>query len=369
VMIVGTVVIGQQMHFLQTKDLGYTRNQVMIVETHKVRKIGLPLASRYVTELLKHPQVLRASVSVYSMAQTPWVQLSYEDDLKQVKSFQYNCIDPQYVPTMGLTLVRGRNFETGNTADLAGTALVNEAYAKAFNITDPIGKKLSGPFPQQIIGVVKDFNFESLHTRVQPLVMTCNVDSVVRYAADINFNSPTQPRISVLLKAGDISENVAALKQAWTVVAPGQDFDYAFLDEKIAAQYHQEQRTSRVVRIASALSIFIACMGLFGLTTLSVVKRVKEIGIRKVLGASVPSIVRLLAKDFVLLVCIASVIASPIAWWAVHTWLQDFSYHVPVQWWVFLAAGLGALVIALATIGIQTVKAAWANPVESLRSE
>jgi putative ABC transport system permease protein len=369
VMIIGTVVIGQQMHFLQTKDLGYTKNQVMIVETHKVRKTGLPLASLYVSELLKHAQVIGASVSVYSMAQTPWVQLGYEDDLKQVKTFQYNSIDPKYVPTMGLKIVQGRNFETGNTADLAAAALVNEAYVKAFNITDPIGKKLAGPFPQQIIGVVKDFNFESLHTRVQPLVMTCNADSVIRYASDINFNAPPQPRISILLKPGDISENVAVLKQAWAAVAPGQDFDYEFLDETIAEQYRQEQRTSSVVRIASALSIFIACMGLFGLTTLSVVRRVKEIGIRKVLGASVPSIVRLLAKDFVLLVCIASIIASPIAWWAVHTWLQDFSYHVPVNGWVFLAAGLGAMVIALATISIQTIKAAWANPVESLRSE
>ncbi len=369
VMIIGTVIIGQQMHYLQTKDLGYNKNQVVIVQTNKSRKIGLPLAALFRNELSKHPQVLQTSVSVFSFAESPWAQLGYADDKKQYKTFQYNAVDANFVPAMGIKLLSGRNFELNNTADIAGTAIVNEAYVKAFNITDPIGKKLAGPFPQQIVGVVKDFNFESLHTKIQPLIMTVNPDSVMRHASDVMFNAAPQPRISVLLKAGNLSDNIAILKQAWAAAAPGQDFDYKFLDETIAAQYQQEQRTNLIVQIASGLSIFIACMGLFGLATLSVVKRIKEIGIRKVLGAGVGSIVRLLSVDFVMLVFIAAIIASPIAWWAMNKWLQDFNYRVSINWWVFVLAGFTAMLIALVTVSYHAIKAAMVNPVKSLKTE
>jgi putative ABC transport system permease protein len=303
------------------------------------------------------------------MAQTPWMFLSYEDQQKLNRSFQYNMVDPDFVPTMGMKILEGRNFEAGNSADNAGTALVNETFVKTFNIKDPIGKKLPGPFPQQIIGVVRDFNFESLHTPIKPLILSQNPDSLVRHASDVSIIAPPQPRITVLLKGGNLADNIRILKDAWTAIAPTQDFDYHFLDERIAAQYAQDQRTNAIVRIASGISIFIACMGLFGLATLTVVKRVKEIGVRKVLGASVASIVRLLARDFIVLVLVASVIAAPIAWWAANHWLQDFSYHVSVEWWVFIAAGAGAMAVALITLSYQTIRAALASPVKNLRTE
>jgi len=369
IMIIGTVVIGQQMHYLQTKDLGYKKNQVVVIETNKPRKVGMPLAALFRNELLKHPQVLNASVSAFSFVETPWVQLGYADEKKQYQSLQYNAVDPYFIPAMGIRVIEGRNFTPGNSADLYSTALVNEAYLKAFNITDPIGKKLPGPFPQQIIGVVKDFNFESLHTKIQPLVLSCNADSLMKHSSDVMFSAPPQPRISILLKAGNLSNNISVLKQVWASVAPGQDFDYKFLDEAVAAQYQQEQRTNVIVQIASGLSIFIACMGLFGLATLAVVKRVKEIGIRKVMGASVSNIVRLLSVDFVMLVLIAAVIASPIAWWAMSSWLRDFSYKVDINWWVFIAAGAAAMLIALATVSYHAIKAALVNPVNSLKAE
>src|SRR6185437_1541995 len=220
-----------------------------------------------------------------------------------------------------------------------------------------------------IIGVVKDFNFESLHTKIQPLVLSCNADSLMKHSSDVMFSAPPQPRISILLKAGNLSNNISVRKQVWASVAPGQDFDDKFLDEAVAAQYQQEQRTNVIVQIASGLSIFIACMGLFGLATLAVVKRVKEIGIRKVMGASVSNIVRLLSVDFVMLVLIAAVIASPIAWWAMSSWLRDFSYKVDINWWVFIAAGAAAMLIALATVSYHAIKAALVNPVNSLKAE
>ncbi len=369
VMIVGTVIIGQQMHYLQTKDLGYKKDQVVVVETNKQRKEGMPLAILFRNELMKRPQVLNASVSAFSFVETPWIQLGYSDEKKQYKSLQYNAVDPNFIPSMGIHVIEGRNFSASNLADRSGTAIINEAYAKAFNLTGPIGKKLPGPFPQQVIGVVKDFNFESLHTKIQPLVMSCNADSLMNHSGDVMFSAPPQPRVSVLLKAGNLSDNIRLLKQTWAAVAPGQDFDYKFLDDAIAAQYQQEQRTNMIVQIASGLSIFIACMGLFGLATLAVVKRVKEIGIRKVLGANVGSIVKLLSVDFVKLVLIAAIIASPVAWWAMNKWLQDFNYRVDINWWVFVLAGLAAVLIALGTVSYHAIKAALVNPVKSLKSE
>jgi putative ABC transport system permease protein len=371
VMIIGTVVIGQQMHYLQTKDLGYKKDQVVIVETHKTLTNGFSIAALYRTELMKQPQVISASVSLFSFIQTPWAELGFNDDRKQFKLFQYNAVDANFVPAMGIKLIAGRNFEAGNPQDLGGSAIVNEAFIKEFNLTNPIGKKLSEGFPQHIIGVVKDFNFESLHTKIQPLVMSVSPDSLMFISAHmlLGATATLQPRISVQLRAGNLLENIRVMKQAWAVVAPGQDFDYKFLDEAVAAQYKQEQRTNMVVQIASALSIFIACMGLFGLATLSVVSRIKEIGIRKVLGASVSGIVKLLSVDFVMLVLIAAIIASPIALWAIKKWLQDFSYRVEINWWVFLLVGLAAMFIALATVSYHAIKAAMVNPVKSLKTE
>jgi len=246
---------------------------------------------------------------------------------------------------------------------------VNEAMLKLFGWKDAVGKKLPGRIEQQIIGVVKDFNYESLHTPVQPLAMVIKPDTFLRRINDINFSAPPQPRISVRLKAGNLTANLATLKQVWKQVAPDQEFEYRFLDETIASQYRQEKRASTIVQIASALSIFIACMGLFGLATLTVVRRTREIGIRKVLGASVGSVVRLLSKEFLVLVIIAALIAFPLGWWAMNKWLEDFAYRIHIAWWVFPVAGITALLIALLTVSFQAIRAALANPVKSLRTE
>lgn len=369
IMIIGTVVIGRQMNYLQQKDLGYKKEQIIVVETHKTIKEGRPIAELFRSELKKFPQVINSSVSVYSMAEIPWIHLDYKDDKKQVRDFMYNSVDANFVPAMGIKILSGRNFMENNTIDIAGTALVNETFVKTFNLADPVGKKLPGPFPQVIIGVMKDFNYESLHGKIQPLILSGEPNALMKHADNVNINAAPQPRITVQLNAGNLSAHVGLLKKAWAVAAPGQDFDYQFLDDTIAAQYRQEQRTNLIVRIASGLSIFIACMGLFGLATLAVVKRIKEIGIRKVMGATVGSIVKLLSVDFVKLVFIASVIASPIAWWAMNSWLKDFTYRVSVNWWIFILAGGAAMLIALLTVSYHSIKAALVNPVKSLRSE
>ncbi len=367
--IVCTIVIGGQLNYLRNKDLGYQKEQVVIIPTNKPRLKGMELAELYRAELLKQPQVAGASVSLMSFSETPWVNIGYTDDKNIYRSFQFNAVDPYFLKTMGIKLTAGRDFSADNPADYTSSMIVNEALVKQFGWKNGVGQKLPGRIEQQIIGVVKDFNYQSLHTKVGPLAMIIKPDTFFRRINDINFNSPAQPRISVRLKAGNLVADLNMLKQVWKTVAPDQEFEYHFLDESVAAQYMAEQRTNSIVKIASALSIFIACMGLFGLATLTVVRRTREIGIRKVMGASVSSIVRLLSKEFVVLVIIAALIAFPLGWWAMNKWLEDFAYRIHIEWWVFAIAGIAALVIALLTVSFQAIKAAIANPVKSLRTE
>jgi putative ABC transport system permease protein len=270
---------------------------------------------------------------------------------------------------MNLQIVSGRNFLKDNPADITNSMLVNEALVKEYGWTDPIGKKLPGRYQQLIVGVVKDFHFESLHNKIKPLAMVMKADSMFRWSSDVSFALPPQPRISVRLKAGDLQQQIATLKTDWQKVASDQDFEFRFLDESLNAMYEKEIRFGTVVNYASVVSIFIACMGLFGLATLMVARRTKEIGIRKVLGADVKGLVGLLSKDFAVLVIIAALVAFPIAWWALNKWLEDFAYRISIQWWVFVVAAIAALAIALLTVSFQAIRAALANPVKSLRTE
>jgi putative ABC transport system permease protein len=368
VMIICTLVISSQMNYLQHKDLGYKKDQVIIVPTNKDRREGYPLARLYEAELSKYPQVVSACASTFSFSERRWADLGYSDDNKTYHSFEYNEIDASFIPTMQIPIAKGRNFLPDNTADTNNSIVVNETFVREYGLSDPIGKRF-GKYTQRIIGVTKDFNYESLHTKIKPLVLSLKFDTMARQSNDVSFSSSAQPRISVRMKAGNVQDNINILKKAWRTVAPNQDFEYHFLDETLASAYEQEQKSATVVKIASGLSIFIACMGLFGLATLTVTRRTKEIGIRKVLGANALQVVGLLSKDFLALVVVAAVIAFPIGWWAMQKWLSDFAYRTSIAWWVFALAAVASIVVALVTISTQSVKAAMMNPVKSLRTE
>jgi putative ABC transport system permease protein len=368
VMIICTIVIGKQMNYLQHKDLGYKKDQVIIIPTNKKRAEAYPLSHLYKIELSKYPEVLGTSASIYSFSETPWVNLGYSDDKKGYHSFQYNEVDASFIETMQIPILQGRSFQTQNPADTNNSIIVNETLLKEYGIKDPIGKRF-GKYSQLIVGVTKDFNYESLHTKIEPLVLSLKLDTIARQSNDISFANSPQPRISVRMKAGNVQDNINILKKAWQAVAPNQDFEYHFLDESLGAAYEQEQKSATVVKIASGLSIFIACMGLFGLATLTVTRRTKEIGIRKVLGANATQLVKLLSKDFLLLIVIAALVAFPLAWWAMNKWLSDFAYRTSISWWVFAIAAIVSIVIAFVTISTQAIKAAMMNPVKSLRTE
>ena len=368
VMIISTISVGKQLNYLQSKNLGYNKEHIIIIPTNKRRVEGNDLAQRLVTVIQKNPQVVNTTTSLYSMAEQGWMQLGYNDSRDVFRRFRFNAVDADFLTAMGLEVVAGRSFQKNNPAD-SNTILVNEALVKEYGWADPIGKKLPGTYPQQIIGVVKDFHFESLHNPIKPAVLALKPDSIFSHSSDISYDYSPQPRVSIRFRGGNLQEHIAFLQASWKTVAGDQDFEYLFLDEALAASYQQEQRLGNIVQYASFLSIFIACMGLFGVATLVVIRRTKEIGIRKVLGADVPGIVTLLSKEFIFLVLIASLIAFPVAWWALHKWLQDFAYRIQIPLWVFAAAAVLAFLIALGTVSIQSIKAAMSNPVKSLRTE
>jgi putative ABC transport system permease protein len=329
---------------------------------------GAQLAMRFKNELAGHPQVLNTTASLYSMAEYGWMQLGYTDKQNVFRRFKFNVIDTDFINAMGLQVIKGRPFSKDNAAD-SNAILVNEALVKEYGWKDPIGQKLPGKYDQAIIGVVKDFHLESLHATIKPAILALKADSIFSQSSDVTYDFSPRPRISVRFKEGNIQGHLSTLKTTWKTVAGDRDFEYQFLDEALATAYQQEQRLGNIVQYASVLSIFIACMGLFGLATLVVVRRTKEIGIRKVLGAEVTNIVTLLSKDFVVLVLVASLIAFPIAWWALNKWLQDFAYRIDVPIALFILAAGITLLIALLTVSIQAIRAALMNPVKSLRTE
>lgn len=368
VMIIGTFSIGKQLEYLRTKDLGYNKEHIIVVQTNKGRADGNKLAQLFKTEISKNPQVIGSTASLYGMAEYGWMTLGYTDTKNIFRQFKFNAIDADFVPMMNLQLVQGRTFSKDSPAD-SNYILVNEALVKEYGWKDPIGQRLPGKYDHPVIGVVKDFHMESLHSPIKSVVMAMKPDSLFSRSSDAMYDASPRPRISVRFKGGDPKEHVASLKAAWKNVAGSEEFQFQFLDEALNRAYEQEERLGKIVQYASFLSIFIACMGLFGLATLVVTRRTKEIGIRKVLGADIPAIVALLSKDFVLLIVLSSFIAFPVAWWALQTWLQDFVYRIDVPLMTFLFASLLALLVALLTVSVQAIRAAVANPVKSLRTE
>lgn len=271
-------------------------------------------------------------------------------------------MDEDYVPTMGMHIARGRNFSHSMLTD-RNAILLNETAAKMFGIEkEPLGKiihynsYLDGPADFTVIGVVKDFNFTSIRTAVTPLVM-------------VNRPGDNEAGLNVRIAPGDVPEALARIKAVYTAFAPQKPFQYSFLDEDFDTIYRGEQRMGSIVILLTALAIFIACLGLFGLAAFAAEQRAREIGIRKVLGADVPSIVALLSKDFGRLIALSVLIATPAAAWTMHRWLEDFAYRTTITAWIFIAAAAIIVVIAALTTVFQSLKAAIANPVDVLRSE
>jgi putative ABC transport system permease protein len=353
-------VVYQQLSYILNKELGYNKDQVLVLgNTWMLGNQEEVFRQR----LLQDPRVLSVSTSGYLPAgpsnNNNFFIYSDDDPSKQIKALRYD-VDDQYIPTLGMKIIEGRNFSRELATDSIGIIL-NETAAKAFGWEgDALGRIVTHSKNQgnkktyRVIGVVKDFNFRSLHELISPLAMV------------MNTNSGT---VIAKVQTEDVGSLLSSLNETWIAFAPYEPFDYSFLDERFQNTYQAEQKVSHILGIFAGLTIFVACLGLFGLATFTAEQRTKEIGIRKVMGASVGSILSLLSKEFVKLVVLAFIIAIPLAWFGMSRWLEDYAYRIDLEWWVFGFAGGLALLIALFIISFQSVKAAFMNPVKSLRSE
>ena len=363
VLIVGTVIVYRQISFIQQKNIGYNKNQVLIInDAYALDK----QAVAFKEDVLKLKGIENGTLSGYlptpsNRNNTVMFPEGQIDQTKGVSIAQWD-IDFDYISTLGMNIVQGRDFSKDYGTDSTGV-LLNETAVKLFGFKDPLNNRivLMGDEGTQqsksyrVVGVVKDFHFESLKTNIGALCMMLKSSR-----GNVSFRLDTR---------ADLKSTISQIEGLWNKMAPGQPFSYNFMDQSFNNVYKAEQRIGRLALAFAFFTILVACLGLFGLATFIAEQRTKEIGVRKVLGASVSSIVTLLSKDFLKLVVISIVIASPIAWWAMHRWLQDFAYKIDIEWWVFALAGLLAVGIALLTVSFQSIKAALMNPVKSLRSE
>ncbi|MCF6404396.1 ABC transporter permease [Chitinophaga filiformis] len=357
ILIIGTLVVYRQLDFIRKKNLGYNKDQVLIIENTSALGTKEQAFKNEVTQLTGiRSGTISPFLPVGNTARSS-NNISKQEVVDANSSFnaQAWAVDENYVPTIGLQLLKGRNFSKNFTDDRS--VIINEATAKMLGYDDPVGKQCylwTGPGQTTaftIIGLVKDFNYESLRQDIGPLCL---------------FNGPGSGLISFKVNTADINTVLAQVKEKWRATAPDMPFTYSFMDQSFDAMYRSEQQVGQIAMAFSILAIIIACMGIFGLATFIAEQRTKEIGIRKVLGASTSGIVQLLSKDFMKLVAIAFVTGAPLAGWIMHRWLQDFAFRVELSWWIFAAAGAGALLIALLTISVQSVRAALANPLKSL---
>lgn len=358
ILIIGTFVINRQMRFILHKELGFEKDQVLMIEGANTLDKQV---STFKQELKKLPQVQQVSVSDFLPVDgtkrngNGFSEAGKEKEAAEVPG-QFWTVDHDYIPTMGMHIAAGRNFSANMPTD-SQAAVINQAMAaKVFpGQKDVIGKRISnGNAAYEVIGVVQDFNFETMRTGIKPVAMVLG-------------NSPTI--VSVKLRTADMQKTIAAVTGVWKSISPHQPFRYTFLDQRFAAMYDDVRRTGTIFTSFAILAIIVACLGLFALSAYMAEQRSKEISIRKVLGASVTQVTALISKDFVKLVVISVLVASPLAWWGMTKWLQDFAYRINISWWIFAAAGGLAVLIALITISFQSVKAAVANPVDSLRGE
>jgi len=359
-LIIGTLIIVKQMDYFMNRPLGFDKDAIVNVPFRP------DSTGTKITDYLKQQLLSNGVLAVSFNSNSP-----IEDNNNMFTSFKFDnrskdedfqaiakFADNDYVSTYKLQLVAGRNLEpSGWTKEF----LVNESFTKKLGLKKPediIGKTVSmmdGLIKCPVVGVLKDFNDRSLRDNVAPLL--------------IATNSTMYREASIKLSTTNMASAMQSIKKIWQQTFPGYVYEYRFLDDKIAGFYQQENQLSQLYKIFAAIAIFLSCLGLYGLASFMAAQRIKEVGIRKVLGATAGNIVYLFSKEFILLIAIAFAIATPIAWYFMHQWLQNYAYRIEVSWLIFLTGGIAAIMIALATISFQAVKAAMANPVESLRSE
>ena len=350
------------MNFIQSKDLGYTKDQVLLIDD--AFAAGNQIQA-FKEEVIGLSQVENATLSSFLPTPSSRSSSSYfkEGAMNQENALQIQVwdVDHDYLSTLGMELISGRNFNRQFVTD-STSVVINESTLSIMGVgsEEAIGMRLSQDLDLEraefftIIGVVKNFHYESLHESIGALAL---------------FLDNSTGSMAIRLNAGDFSNTINSIEQIWSEVAPGQPFSYRFMDESFNTTFEAEQRLSKIFMVFTILSILIACLGLFGLAAFNAQKRTKEIGVRKVLGASIGQITYRLTVDFLKLVGVAILVSIPVGWYVMNKWLEDFSYRIEIGWWVFVLAAFLAVTIATITVSYQSIKAAVVNPVKSLRTE
>ncbi len=356
ILIIGTLVVGKQMQYIRNKQLGFNKEQVVVI--HRAAATGD--ISAFETEIERLPNVISAAATRHLPGQSMDVNVFKPEGAPETEGYLVNTfsVGYDYIETLGIELLAGRSFSRDFGSD-SSAYIINEAAMKKFGWDEAVGKTIfepdkAGPLIGQVIGLMKDFHYKSLHAEIEP--------ALLRLAA---FPTYVASRIS----SDNIQGTLSDLEEIWQEFAPEQPFQYSFLDQDFDKLYRADQQVGKLVGTFTVFAIFIACLGLFGLASFSAEQRTKEIGVRKVLGASVPNIILLLSKEFTKLVLVAFIIAAPIALYAMNKWLQEFAYKTDINISIFILAGSGALLIAYLTVGYQAAKAALANPIDALKYE
>lgn len=359
VLATSSLVIYQQLQFIQNKKLGYTRDQIVYIPYQEQNVFDKTSTIR--TELLKHPKINKVAIPTYLPLNmiSQGVEDKWEgNETKEELLIYQNYVDYDFLDLFEIDLLTGRNFSPAFPTDSSSSYILNETAVKklGWDNASAIGKSFSDG---KVIGVVKDFHFLRFDLAIEPLYLTFHNKWTSSYAGNIVLK----------MNMEDGENTIAYIQNTLKTVLPQLPFEHRYLDESFNQLYQSEKRFGAAFNIFTLIALFIACIGLFGLVTHHVLQRTKEIGVRKVLGASITNIVGLISKDFLKLVILSSLIAAPLAWWSVDTWLQDFAYRIELNWWVFVIVGLVAILIASLTIGSQSLKAALANPVEAIKSK
>ena len=378
-LISSTLIMRKQLDFLQYKNLGFDREQLMVVQLNVPRggrlpnrvKTGFEIAERFKPELSKIAEVVTVCASSHDFGQGGWTNVGYTDDKGTYRTFNLNVVDHDYFHTLKMDFAAGRSFSKDIPTDFRRGVIVNEALVKEHGWKDAIGKKLPGnKFAEhEIIGVVKDFNYESLYTRVVPLVIVMDRSIIFSGAENVNIGSNPVPKLMIRLQAGDLIGAIAKVEQVWEHLNAEEEFVFTFVDQALADQYRNDMNLGKIVQIATLIAMIIGSLGLYALASLAMQNRVKEISIRKVMGASQNSLLVLLSKDYAVLIGISLLLSVPITVYLMNSWLQSFEYRINVGWEIFVLAGSLSLIIALVTISYNTIKTALTRPAETLKYE
>ncbi|MGE0589215.1 MAG: ABC transporter permease, partial [Cyclobacteriaceae bacterium] len=357
ILLIGTLIISDQLDFMRNKDMGFDKEQVIVV-----RAVGSGMPPNYPTfkeRVLRESSVVSMTNLSHDMGQKnlPYFPMIVEG-IEDEQMLPIMTVGYDFLETFGLEMAEGRFFDIEHPSDSSLAIVINEAAAKSFGWKDPIGRRITfgeGGNPDiNVIGVIQDFNFDPLRNKVTPAVFSF---------------APAFSNIAIKIKPGDFRSTIANIESTWNEVIQNSPFTFYFLDEALNQTYEAEERLSSIFTYFCALAIFVACLGLFALASFSAQRRLKEIGIRKVLGATEPSLVLLLYREFLVLVVIAAVLASPLSYYLFNGWLDEFAYRIEINPIVFVIALILLTIIAFLTVGYQSLAAARSNPTQTLRSE